>query len=1091
MSKAQRPGGPIRNTASAGRLLAGASLLTLAAMMAPGVAFAQAAQPATAEREPETVVVTGIRSSLKSAQDIKRVADVVVDSVTAEDIGALPDRSVTEALQRVPGVVINRFAASVDPDHFSVEGSGVVVRGLTFVRSELNGRDTFTANNGRALSFADVPSELLAGVDVFKSPSADMIEGGISGTVNLRTRLPFDQKRLLAGSLEYSYGDFAKEWAPSVSLIASDSWDTSVGRFGVMANFVNSKLTTRSDGTQASNFGCRTSIGGQAIAGATANCDLTGATNNPGVFFPRGAAFRSQTTERERQGIAFAAQWRSNDDKWLATAQFLRSDSSQSWTEHAVEVATDNVQSNGDSQPVGGTTFGFDSRGIFTNGVITGPQGWRDDQLGGRDNRTPQFGLQSNNIRRDVEQENVTSDFGINLRWTPNDRLGVRFDYQHVDSTVKNTDVGIWGSTFQNLDLRLNGDSPPTFTFLPPSQNGTVPNCPQATRTDGADCPAYFNGTPNGFSDPFNSFFRSAMDHVEDSEGTEDAFRADIDYAVSEDGFIRTVRAGVRWAERDNVARFSRYNWGVLSEIWGGGGPVWFSDRADGMPNPDGVPGTAGNVLADQTALFAFNNFFRGEVPNPNGGQPRPFVNFNLAQNYDRYAALGLLIGDEWRARLGGNGCPQNWVPVALRCGAVDGGPFLADEINPINEVTSSAYAMVRFEKELEGGGSFSGNFGLRYIKTERSAGGAFSLPLQSQVPNEADCTNPRDPTAPPTAFCELSASQRAAVRAFSNGATVEDTANFEYDYVLPSLNVRWEVREGLQFRLGLSKSISLPELGLTRNFFQLAFNTGGSLTDQGDGLRRNQFSGTAGNPRLKPIESTNIDLTAEWYFSPVGSLTLSGFHKTLEGVISNGSVRTSFTNAGQTFTAVVTSPANSEDEGKVKGFELAYQQTYDFLPGALSGLGVQASYTWIDSQGVSQSTLSATDPDVAAGRVANIDTTLLPLQGLSKHNVNFAAFWENEKLSARLAYNWRSEFLLTARDVIVPFAPIMNEATGQLDGSIFYTLNENWKIGLQGANLTNEITQTSQVLNNQLLRTGRSWFMNDRRYTLVARATF
>jgi hypothetical protein len=80
---------------------------------------------------------------------------------------------VTEALQRVPGVSINRFAAGVDPDHFSVEGSGVVVRGLNFVRSELNGRDTFSANNGRALSFADVPSELMGGVDVFKSPSAD------------------------------------------------------------------------------------------------------------------------------------------------------------------------------------------------------------------------------------------------------------------------------------------------------------------------------------------------------------------------------------------------------------------------------------------------------------------------------------------------------------------------------------------------------------------------------------------------------------------------------------------------------------------------------------------------------------------------------------------------------------------------------------------------------------------------------------------------------------------------------------------------------------------------------------------------------
>ena len=187
----------------------------------------------------------------------------------------------------------------------------------------------------------------------------------------------------------------------------------------------------------------------------------------------------------------------------------------------------------------------------------------------------------------------------------------------------------------------------------------------------------------------------------------------------------------------------------------------------------------------------------------------------------------------------------------------------------------------------------------------------------------------------------------------------------------------------------------------------------------------------------------------------------------------------------------MVTTPVNSDDTGKIKGFELAYQQTYDFLPAPYNGLGINANYTFIDSEGVSQSTLSSTDPDVAAGRVANVDTGLLPLQNLSKHTANFATFYETDRWSARLAYTWRSEFLITVRDVIVPFAPIMNEDTGQLDGSIFYTVNDNWKIGVQAVNLLNEITRTSQVLNNDLLTAPRSWFMNDRRFTLVARANF
>src|SRR5688572_8465229 len=157
-------------------------------------ARAQGAAPSGGEQtELAEVVVTGIRSSMESSQDIKKNSDVFVDSVTAEDIGALPDRSVTEALQRIPGVSISRFAGANDPDHFSIEGTGVVVRGLNQVRSELNGRDTFSANSGRFLSFSDVPPELLYGVDVFKNQSADMIEGGLAGSVNLRTRVPFDQ----------------------------------------------------------------------------------------------------------------------------------------------------------------------------------------------------------------------------------------------------------------------------------------------------------------------------------------------------------------------------------------------------------------------------------------------------------------------------------------------------------------------------------------------------------------------------------------------------------------------------------------------------------------------------------------------------------------------------------------------------------------------------------------------------------------------------------------------------------------------------------------------------------------------------------
>src|SRR3569833_2020163 len=207
-----------------GRLLkSGASVLALCVMSAAAPAYAQDTATATAPQDDGSpqdsgqdktaIVVTGIRASLTNSQNIKRNADTVVDAITAEDIGALPDRSVTEALQRVPGVSMNRFAGSNDPDHFSVEGSGVVIRGLSFVRSELNGRDTFsTGVCGQAINFADVPAELLGSVEVYKNTTAEMIEGGLAGTVNLNTRKPFDSKGLhLSIDAEANYGDMRKK----------------------------------------------------------------------------------------------------------------------------------------------------------------------------------------------------------------------------------------------------------------------------------------------------------------------------------------------------------------------------------------------------------------------------------------------------------------------------------------------------------------------------------------------------------------------------------------------------------------------------------------------------------------------------------------------------------------------------------------------------------------------------------------------------------------------------------------------------------------------------------------------------------------
>src|SRR6185312_13149160 len=160
-----------------------------------------------------------------------------------------------EVLQRVPGVAITHFAAINDPDHYSIEGSGPVVRGLSQVNSTLNGRDSFSANGGRALLWEDVTPELMAGVDVYKTPTPDQIEGGIGGSINLRTHMPFDYKTPEADvTAGYNYGDFLKKGNPSESLLLTDSWQTGVGKFGILVDVARSELQSRSDTFQVEPY---------------------------------------------------------------------------------------------------------------------------------------------------------------------------------------------------------------------------------------------------------------------------------------------------------------------------------------------------------------------------------------------------------------------------------------------------------------------------------------------------------------------------------------------------------------------------------------------------------------------------------------------------------------------------------------------------------------------------------------------------------------------------------------------------------------------------------------------------------------------
>ncbi len=274
----------------------------------------------------------------------------------------------------------------------------------------------------------------------------------------------------------------------------------------------------------------------------------------------------------------------------------------------------------------------------------------------------------------------------------------------------------------------------------------------------------------------------------------------------------------------------------------------------------------------------------------------------------------------------------------------------------------------------------------------------------------------------------------------------------------------------------------------------QSAYSTPGVMFDNTNTLRDAGtletdplFAISTGNRLLEPVEAWSYDLSAEWYFSNVGSLTFSLFRKEFENLITNGTtIRTFTADSGAAAITEVRGPSNLDD-GSMSGFELAYQQTFDMLPPPFDGLGAQATYTYVDGGNLEAPTDEVQRSPFASG---------LPFVGISEDTINLVAFYETDVWSARLAYNWRSEFLLTPREDIFPFSQIYGEDTGQLVGSVFYNFNDfygltNFKIGLQVVNMLDEVTKTSQVIDFAGTRFPRTAFRNDRRYTFAARFEF
>ena len=983
--------------------MGGASVVALGMIALSAPAFAQDA-PA-AKSDDTVVVVTGQRAQMKSAQKIKKDSAVIVDSVTAVDIGALPDQSVSEALQRISGLTLERTDNPRDPARLAVEGGNVEIRGLSWVRSETNGRDIFSAANGRGLSFDDISADLLAGVDVYKNPSASMIEGGIGGTVDLKTRLPFDsKKRVIAFSADTDYGDLDKKPHTALNGFYSDRWHTGIGEIGVMLDLSSVDVGNRTDSLSLDKFNAETVS------------DHTGT-----VYIPGSIGWRSVTWDAKRTGVAGALQWRPTD-QWLFTLNVLDVRSRESNLEYALGSYDGSLTS-----PQPSWNYTYNAQGVLTSGT------------------NPSAGYDAD-TRYELDHKS-TADYSLNVKFTPTTKLTVTGDLQYVDSTsdmvslTSYTELGNRPSiSFSGLQSKL-----PTITV----------NSPSSTAVED------------------DYYWAATMDHLEKNSGNQVSARIDAQYDFDDSSWLKHIKVGARVTDKHYVTRQTGWNWSLLSNQYWLGNPDTVYINQTGGSNAGDIQNAQ---LPKEVSFQTFKNFFNGAATVPGNVW---FPSADLVSHGTAYA-YNLLKGTETEG--------WGWTPLADN--AWDNVHPEADNVtagvNRQQEKTAAAYVEASYggSSFFGSGKAFDGNFGVRYVQTESIADGGvavFTPPTQGCVNNTTDPATAYTTSADIAAHCP----DLYKVGLFAAGTiSAPGSIDHKYGEALPSFNLRVHLNDEVQVRVGASRAMVRPDLSQMTNFTTLSanFDANGLLNTAATG---GAYTGTGGNPNLKPITADQFDLTVEDYFAPTGSITFDLFTKNLQNYIFTGSDSEAFTSNGQTITFNVQRQFNG-GKGSVKGFELAYQQFYDMLPGALSGLGLQANYTHIDSSGGHNTAVNPFDSNQIVGQ-----NQALPLEGMSPNSYNLAVLYEKYGLSARLAYNWRSLYLLTTSGANIN-APVWSEAYGQLDGSIFYTLNSHYKIGLQATNLTHARTiLDASNPTNLSIRERYNWVDTDRRIAVVLRGTF
>jgi iron complex outermembrane receptor protein len=473
------------------------SILRLSAALALGTtsaAYAQSTQQqSTTPTELEEVVVVGLRASLEAAAAIKQNSDQVVDSIVADDIGKFPDNTTAAALQRVPGVQV-----TVNDNN---EIANPIIRGINDILTTLDGREIFTGV-GRAFAFQDLPAEALAGADVYKSNTANLIEGGVAGVINLRLHKPFDFEQGWSGALNTRgiYGDNTDKFSGTIGGLLSNRWDAGDGEMGALLNVSYSDI----------NFDRPISF----------NCDPRSGSNGPsggaGVILPTCVGGLNQYGDYQRPQVNAAFQWKPSDELEIYADGIYTEYESRWETDFIFSdiFAAQNITNAVATDRCG--NYNVDGAGF---GGGTNPQNLCVGQSA-RFNNVP--GLTSTQARDSGTDQYL---FATGMRWNSGS--------WHLDG-----DVSVQRSHTENrtIIVDIGKQVSAVDVVIDAGKHGT---------TD-------MVGNPLGVANDFR-FANSLYQDLNDAVGKQFAFAGNGAYDL--DGWLSQLQFGVRYADRDSTFR--------------------------------------------------------------------------------------------------------------------------------------------------------------------------------------------------------------------------------------------------------------------------------------------------------------------------------------------------------------------------------------------------------------------------------------------------------------------------------------------------------------------------------------------------------